>query len=222
MAATYDYLFKLLVVGDQGAGKSSLLIRWSDNVFTESFIATIGVDFKIKTISVNGKTVKLQVWDTAGGERFRVITSSYYRGANGVLLVCDLNDPNTVASLERWYDEVNQHANQNVQFVVVGCKSDVAPVDPQIKKQLEDFCEAHNITAPFFTSAKTGTNTDLPFDELAQSLLDAAALGPSPQLAIPKATEKPSNDDDDYDKPSESKKKKKKTGSGFFGLGKFM
>merc|ERR1712070_176799 len=78
MQAEYDYLFKLLLIGDSGVGKSCLLLRFADDTYTESYISTIGVDFKIRTIELESKTIKLQIWDTAGQERFRTITSSYY------------------------------------------------------------------------------------------------------------------------------------------------
>ncbi|KDO85494.1 hypothetical protein CISIN_1g028801mg [Citrus sinensis] len=90
MNPEYDYLFKLLLIGDSGVGKSCLLLRFADDSYIESYISTIGVDFKIRTVEQDGKTIKLQIWDTAGQERFRTITSSYYRGAHGII-VGDLN-----------------------------------------------------------------------------------------------------------------------------------
>ena len=92
MSAEYDYLFKVLLIGNSGVGKSSLLVRFADDVFTDNFMPTIGVDFKIKTLMVDDKSAKLQIWDTAGQERFKTITSSYFKGAHGVLVTYDITD----------------------------------------------------------------------------------------------------------------------------------
>ena len=99
MNAEYDYLFKLLIIGDSGVGKSCLLLRFADGTYTDSYISTIGVDFKIHTVNLDGKIIKLQIWDTAGQERFRTITSSYYRGAHGIIVVYDVTDQDTFSKL---------------------------------------------------------------------------------------------------------------------------
>ena len=100
--ATYDYLIKLLLIGDSGVGKSCLLLRFSDDAFNTSFITTIGIDFKIRTVEIDNKRCKLQIWDTAGQERFRNITSAYYRGAMGILLVYDITDEQSFANIRNW------------------------------------------------------------------------------------------------------------------------
>uniref|UniRef100_A0A8D3CBI3 small monomeric GTPase n=1 Tax=Scophthalmus maximus TaxID=52904 RepID=A0A8D3CBI3_SCOMX len=99
MAKTYDYLFKLLLIGDSGVGKTCLLFRFSEDSFNTTFISTIGIDFKIRTIELDGKRVKLQIWDTAGQERFRTITTAYYRGAMKMVLgnKCDMADRRQVS-----------------------------------------------------------------------------------------------------------------------------
>ncbi len=98
-----DCLIKLLLIGDTGVGKTSLLLRFADDRFSFDHIPTIGIDFKIKTIEIEGRLCKLQLWDTAGQERFRTITSAYYRGASGVLVVYDVTDKNSFATIPSWY-----------------------------------------------------------------------------------------------------------------------
>ncbi|XP_021531163.1 ras-related protein Rab-35 isoform X2 [Aotus nancymaae] len=111
MARDYDHLFKLLIIGDSGVGKSSLLLRFADNTFSGSYITTIGVDFKIRTVEINGEKVKLQIWDTAGQERFRTITSTYYRGTHGVIVVYDVTSAESFVNVKRWLHEINQNCD---------------------------------------------------------------------------------------------------------------
>ena len=98
----YDYLFKLVLIGDSGVGKSCLLLRFADDSFTDSYISTIGVDFRFRTVTIDKKTVKLQIWDTAGQERFRTITSAYYRGAHGIIMVYDVTSEESFEHVEEW------------------------------------------------------------------------------------------------------------------------
>jgi Ras-related protein Rab-8A len=121
----YDYLVKLLLIGDSGVGKSCLLLRFSDDSFTTSFITTIGIDFKIRTIEQEGKRLKLQIWDTAGQERFRTITTAYYRGAMGILLVYDVTDEQSFNNIRNWMRQIQQHASDNVNKVLIGNKCDM-------------------------------------------------------------------------------------------------
>eukprot|EP01084_Bolivina_argentea_P178536 308593_1 len=101
-AQTYDYLIKLLLVGDSNVGKSSLLLRFNNNSFNSSQFMTIGIDFKIKTVEIDGKRVKLQLLDNAGQERFRTITTAYYRGVDGILLVYDITDEFSFLNIRNW------------------------------------------------------------------------------------------------------------------------
>ena len=125
MGSEYDYLFKILLIGDSGVGKSSVLGRFVDKVFTDTYISTIGVDFKIRTLNIDGKAVKLQIWDTAGQERFRTITTSYYRGVHAVILVYDVTDILSFNNISNWLKEVQRYAPDNAIKLLIGNKCDL-------------------------------------------------------------------------------------------------
>ena len=114
----YDHLFKLLLIGDSGVGKTCILFRFSDDAFNTTFISTIGIDFKIKTIDIGGKRVKLQIWDTAGQERFHTITTSYYRGANGIMLVYDITNPKSFDNITKWLKNITDFAADDVERIL--------------------------------------------------------------------------------------------------------
>lgn len=120
----YDHIFKILLIGDAGVGKSSILLRFTDDSFEEHLASTIGVDFKVKTVTIGGSTVKLTIWDTAGQERFRTLTSSYYRGCHGVILTFDVNDRQTFTNLKQWLEEVDMYStSQSSAKMLVGNES---------------------------------------------------------------------------------------------------
>lgn len=171
MNAEYDYLFKLLLIGDSGVGKSCLLLRFADDTYTESYISTIGVDFKIRTIELEGKTVKLQIWDTAGQERFRTITSSYYRGAHGIIVVYDVTDGDTYSNVKQWLQEIDRYACEGVNKLLVGNKSDLTNkkvIDYTVAKEF-----AEGLQIPFLeTSAKNATNVEQAFLTMAKQIKD--------------------------------------------------
>ncbi|XP_056602664.1 ras-related protein Rab-35-like [Triplophysa dalaica] len=169
MARDYDYLFKLLIIGDSGVGKSSLLLRFADNTFSGSYITTIGVDFKIRTVEINGEKVKLQIWDTAGQERFRTITSTYYRGTHGVIVVYDVTSAESFVNVKRWLHEINQNCD-DVCRILVGNKND----DPASKvvetNDAQKFAEQMGIHL-FETSAKENVNVEDMFNCITELVL---------------------------------------------------
>ncbi|CAF1120705.1 unnamed protein product [Rotaria sordida] len=176
----YDHLLKLLLIGDADVGKSSLLFRFADDTFNESYLATIGVDFETRTMNHNGKTVKFQIWDISGQERFRTITSSYYRGAHGIIIVYDVTnavgDSNFVfififiyhctllleksfENIKMWLQIIDRNANQNVKKLLVGNKSDLTSnriVDHTKAKKFADSLSISYVE----TSAKNSTNVE--------------------------------------------------------------
>lgn len=169
MAREYDHLFKLLIIGDSGVGKSSLLMRFADNTFTGSFITTIGVDFKIRTIMVNGERVKLQIWDTAGQERFRTITSTYYRGTHGVLVVYDVTSGESFANVKRWLHEIDQNCDI-VNRILVGNKDDDPSRKVVLTQDAKQFADQIGIQL-FETSAKDNKNVEEMFMAITELVL---------------------------------------------------
>jgi len=168
--AAYDYLIKLLMIGDSGVGKSCLLLRFSDDSFTTSFITTIGIDFKIKTVEIDGKRVKLQIWDTAGQERFRTITTAYYRGAMGILLVYDITDEQSFLNIRNWIRNIEQHASDSVQKVLIGNKCDMVDDRVITNDRGKELADEYGIKF-FETSAKTDTNVKESFISIATDIV---------------------------------------------------
>lgn len=165
----YDHLFKLLIIGDSGVGKSSLLVRFADNTFSGNYITTIGVDFKIRTIESNGERVKLQIWDTAGQERFRTITSTYYRGTHGVIVVYDVTSGDSFANVKRWLHEINQNCDE-VSRVLVGNKCDDPDRRVVLREDAARFASQMGIQL-FETSAKENINVEEMFRAITDLVL---------------------------------------------------
>lgn len=172
---TYDYLCKMLVIGDSGCGKSSLLTRFSDDEFNTGYASTIGVDFLVRTIDVGAKRVKLQMWDTAGQERFRTITTSYYRGAHAVLIVFDVTQEDSFRNVKRWVSEletINAGAigQTATQVMLVANKVDLTRQRVVESHRIEELAQELHI--PFIeTSAKTNLNVQEAFTKIASSFV---------------------------------------------------
>lgn len=174
-----DHIFKLLLIGDSGVGKSSILFRYADNSFTDSFVSTIGVDFKVKNILVQGSNVRLQIWDTAGQERFRTITSSYYRGAHGVILVYDVSDRTSFEHLNTWIQEIKRYTEHSL-ILVLGNKRDLPhAVQPE---EAQEWARYHGLRL-LEVSAKQGENLEEAFTGLVSEILGKSAK-PKPQLVV--------------------------------------
>jgi Ras-related protein Rab-1A len=162
MSRDYDYLLKILLIGDSGVGKSCLLLRYFDDHYVESYISTIGVDFKIRTIEIENKIVKLQIWDTGGQERFRSITSSFYRGAHGVILVYDVSDFLSFQNLAQWNNEIEKYSRDSISKLLVGNKSDLVDQRKISYGQGKDYADKLNIDF-IETSARNSQNINETF-----------------------------------------------------------
>jgi len=177
---THDHLFKLLIIGDSGVGKSSILLCFCDNEFNEKQASTIGVDFKTKFMQVRGKKLKLALWDTAGQERFRTLTSSYYRGAQGVILCYDCSQKTSFEHVKFWQEEVRKYStNQDAILMLVANKVDL-PDQQVTRAEGEEFAFANSMMF-IETSAKTRQGVKQAFEEVVFKVLDTPSLLQSTQ-----------------------------------------
>ncbi|KAL8144957.1 hypothetical protein AgCh_003246 [Apium graveolens] len=161
----YDYLFKVVIIGDSGVGKSNLLSRFTKNEFSLDSKSTIGVEFATRSIRVDDKVVKAQIWDTAGQERYRAITSAYYRGAVGALLVYDVTRHVTFENVERWLKELRDHTDANIVIMLVGNKADLRHLRAVSTEDAKAFAEREK-TYFMETSALESMNVENSFTEV--------------------------------------------------------
>ncbi|KAF9329835.1 Ras- protein Rab-11A [Podila minutissima] len=162
----YDYLCKVVLIGESSVGKTNILSRFTQNQFNLESKSTIGIEFSTaKSIHIDGKVLKAQIWDTAGQERYRAITSAYYRGAVGALLVYDIGNMNSFKKLERWLVELQDHADSNTVIMLIGNKSDLKHLRAVATEDAKAFAEKHNLMF-METSALDGTNVQLAFTQV--------------------------------------------------------
>lgn len=159
---SYAYLFKYIIIGDTGVGKSCLLLQFTDKRFQPVHDLTIGVEFGARMIDIEQKQIKLQIWDTAGQESFRSITRSYYRGAAGALLVYDITRRETFNHLTRWLEEARQNANANMVILLVGNKLDMEQYRAVSYEEGAKFAEENGLIF-LEASAKTAKNVEEAF-----------------------------------------------------------
>jgi small GTP-binding protein len=167
-----ETLIKLLIIGESSVGKSCLLLRFAENKFTESFLTTIGIDFKLRHVEVNDRKLKLQIWDTAGQEKFRTITKAYYRGAHGILLVFDVTSVESFRQTRQWMQSIQENTADPVSIIFVGNKCDME----RHVSQEEAMALANEFRVEYFeTSAKTGANVEAAFFRITKMIVDEQA-----------------------------------------------
>ena len=181
--ADYDYLLKLLVIGNADTEKTAFLIKYTNDTYSDSYVTTIGVDFvtkiiiynqkyflqKIKNIEIQGKSVKLQIWDTAGEERFKNIISSYYRGANGLLLLYNITDRESFESLNSWLIDIEKNAAKNVCKILVGTNCDLEDERKVTYQEGKEFATKNEMKF-IEVSAKNNINVKEAFDILLEDI----------------------------------------------------
>lgn len=197
MSAVYTmhrHLFKIIVVGDTGVGKSCMLLRFADGDFADKHVSTIGVDFKVKTLKHNDEDIKLILWDTAGQERFRTITSSYYRGAHGVIIVYDVTDRTSFESVRRWQQDVERYAGSEVKQMLVGNKCDLQTRTAVSHAEAQELADSFGMSF-LETSARSAQNIEHAFGSLVGKMLPTVAAPASGEgrLRLPDALPMPSS-----------------------------
>ena len=178
-------------MGNSNVGKSSLFLRFVDDIWNDTFVPTIGVDFKIKTFNIDEKKIKMQIWDTAGQERFKNIIASYYRGAHGILLIYDVTDKESFKNLSNWLIEIEKNASKNVLKVLIGNKTDLEEKRAITYNQGKEFADSYGLKY-IETSAKKNLNVNEAFETLGRELMQASddkKLGKSrdKKIAVTKA-----------------------------------
>jgi len=164
---------KLLMLGDSAVGKTSLILRYCENTFTDTFIGSLTEEYKEKKVTVDGKTCEIQIYDTAGQERFRKVTSSYFRGGQGVMLCFDLTKKTTFENLSKWMQEIKKYGDDGVSIVLVGNKKDLG-VAEVTSNDIEQFIRENHLEY-FETSAKDGSGVEDAFLKLATKTKEACS-----------------------------------------------
>ena len=184
---SYEQLYKIIIIGDSGVGKSNILGRYLNNEFKQETKSTVGVEFGSKKLKVSGINIKLQIWDTAGQERYRAITSAYYKGSKGCFIVYDITSTQSFDDVEKWYEEIIKITEKGIALILVGNKSDLESERKVTVEMGQN--KAKNLNCPFFeTSALNNTHIDTVFQTISEDIYNKS-----------KNEKSLDDDDDDYD-----------------------
>ena len=178
-----DCVYKVLLLGDSTVGKTCFLLRYCDKTFQEAHLSTIGLDYRLKSMTLaNGKHIKLQIWDTAGQDRFRAITKNYYKGANGIILIYDVTNIQSFENVKNWIAQIKEEANPNAIIYLAGNKIDVNESQKAVKTE-DGKKIADELTIKFYeTSAKNGINVNEIFEDLVEKIDEIYS-----KIGVPKA-----------------------------------
>jgi small GTP-binding protein len=169
----YDYIYKVLLLGDSSVGKTCFLLRFADDSFNENHISTIGLDYRLKMITLdNDKIIKMQVWDTAGQDRFRAITKNYYKGAHGIILMYDVSSEQTFINIKTWLATIKENATEKIKIVLVGNKIDDEQTRKVSTEQAKKLSEEYDLTL-FETSAKQNIRVIETFNYLTKEIYNS-------------------------------------------------
>ena len=168
---TEDIVYKVLLLGDSTVGKTCFLLRYCDKTFQDAHLSTIGLDYRVKTMTLkNKKNVKLQIWDTAGQDRFRAITKNYYKGANGIILIYDVTNLQTYENVKNWITQIREETNPNVVIYLAGNKIDIPEEERAVKtEEGKEIADEYKLQFKE-TSAKDGINVNEVFQELVEKI----------------------------------------------------
>ncbi len=170
LSTSVDCVYKVLLLGDSTVGKTCVLLKYTDKIFQETHMMTIGLDYRLKVMQLqSGKEVKLQIWDTAGQDRFRSITKNYYKGSHGIILIYDVTSLKTFENVKSWVSQIHEEISDKVVIYLVANKIDMDDLRKVTKEEGKKLAE--ELDVPFVeTSAKTGENIDYIFSDISERI----------------------------------------------------
>ena len=164
-----EQLIKIVIIGDSGVGKSSIIVRFADNKYDDYFLPTIGLEFSIKKITIDDNLYKIHMWDLAGQERFRSITTSYYRNAQGILLAFDIANLDSFKNVEKWLFDIYKYSGDNTKIILIGTKSDLETERKISRENAEKFAKSINVSY-YEISSKTNININEVFEDMVKQI----------------------------------------------------